>query len=697
MKKTLELQFDATWVLSHRDDAELPVSALRTKLSALGFECGEGTFTELSVTFDGAAMSAAEAEQRIRDAFNALYPEEPSALTIAEDEEDADEEEADESDADESDADDENEARRKALEARRQELLRRLRASFGPDDDEEEFEDDEGEDDEEGGGADAASAAATLAKIGSLVGAKEFKALAREIADIAPEIVRTGTQEVFLGQCYLFSIGDGCGLTTYLTLLARLIGETGLCKMGGVREEKLGHGDDDDAFRDAKRALWSGSRGRVGLVCIDISERMGRTDSLAFKDFLRTVEKHSESAIVVFRVPFVEKDVLARIRYSIGDLLNVRTVSFPPFGQEEIRRFARSEMERYHFSLTKSAWDCFSERITEEKSDGRFYGINTVKKVVKELVYQKELQNARRGTQDTVIGGRDAKKLCAREQPAGVTGEEMLSRLVGSESVKQQIAEIVAQIELALQSGGERPCLHMRFVGNPGTGKTTVARILGKILKERGVLRIGNFFECAGRDLCGRYVGETAPKTASICRDAYGSVLFIDEAYSLYRGDDGSRDYGREALDTLIAEMENHRGDFVVIMAGYPDEMATLMEGNAGLASRMPYTLEFPNFTREQLGEIFASMVRGHFACDEQLLPAAAAYFMALPDEFLAAKKFSNARFVRNIFERTWAKAAMRCQLAGKQTVTLTKEDFEHASAEKDFAVSLPKKLRLGF
>ena len=154
----------------------------------------------------------------------------------------------------------------------------------------------------------------------------------------------------------------------------------------------------------------------------------------------------------------------------------------------------------------------------------------------------------------------------------------------------------------------ERPCIHMRFVGNPGTGKTTVARIIGKILKEKGVLRIGNFYEYAGRDFCGRYVGETAPKTASICRDAYGSVLFIDEAYSLYRGDDNSRDYGREALDTLIAEMENHRNDFVVIMAGYTDDMDKLMAGNMGLASRMPYTIEFPNFTREQLYEIFESM-----------------------------------------------------------------------------------------
>ena len=96
----------------------------------------------------------------------------------------------------------------------------------------------------------------------------------------------------------------------------------------------------------------------------------------------------------------------------------------------------------------------------------------------------------------------------------------------------------------------------MQFIGNPGTGKTTVARIIGKMLREKGVLRIGDFHECAGRDLCGKYIGETAPKTASTCRDAYGSVLFIDEAYSLYRTEDAGRDYGREALDTLIAEME---------------------------------------------------------------------------------------------------------------------------------------------
>ncbi|MCH5351294.1 MAG: AAA family ATPase, partial [Clostridiales bacterium] len=181
-----------------------------------------------------------------------------------------------------------------------------------------------------------------------------------------------------------------------------------------------------------------------------------------------------------------------------------------------------------------------------------------------------------------------------------------------------------------------------------GTGKTTVARIIGKLLKEKGILRVGAFFEYAGRDFCGRYIGETAPKTSSICRDAYGSVLFIDEAYSLYRGDGDTKDFGREAIDTLIAEMENHRDDFIVIMAGYTDDMDKLMSGNYGLKSRMPYTIEFPNFTREQLYDIYVSMAKGNFKCDPGLFDSARNFFMNLSEDFITAKEFPNARYVRN-------------------------------------------------
>ena len=655
--KKLMVELDGQWVLSHREDEILPIAAIESELKALDvFECDESSLTSLCILFDENKIGAEEAKSKIESVFLSKYPREDlqGILSIRiEDHEESSEDP-------------------------------RLKRT-----------------DESSERVPSAQKGDALQKINALVGAAEFRSLAKEISDIAAEIKRTGTYEVFFNQCYLFSIGEGRGLTTYLTLLAQLIGELGLCKMSAdpVREEKLGpFREEMEPFEDAMRALGKGDKKSVKLLCIDISEWMDKTDDRYFKQFLRIVEKHSEEFIVVFRVPFVDKDILAEIRFSLNDLLNVRALSFPPFNRNEIKEFAEHELDRLKFSLTKTAWDCFFERISEEKGDGKFYGINTIKKVVKELVYCKQLQNARAKKTDTVIGKNEAKNICSGVDDPKLSGFEMLSKLVGSESIKKRIEEIVAQIDLSLRdSSMERPCIHMRFVGNPGTGKTTVARIIGKILKEKGVLRIGNFYEYAGRDLCGRYVGETAPKTASICRDAYGSVLFIDEAYSLYRGDDNSRDYGREALDTLIAEMENHRNDFVVIMAGYTDDMDKLMEGNMGLASRMPYTIEFPNFTREQLYLIFESMVKGRFKSDKQLLAAAHAYFNVLPDEIIQAKEFSNARFVRNLFERTWAKAAMRCQLNGRQNIVLTKDDFEHASADKEFAFKAVKKTRIGF
>lgn len=145
----------------------------------------------------------------------------------------------------------------------------------------------------------------------------------------------------------------------------------------------------------------------------------------------------------------------------------------------------------------------------------------------------------------------------------------------------------------------------MRFVGSPGTGKTTVARIVGRILKEKGILEIGNFYEVSGRSLCGRYVGETAPKTSEICRSAYGSVLFIDESYSLYAGDDNSRDYGKEAHRYPHREMENNRDKMVVIMSGYPDEMEVLMKANPGLAG--------PDALRNPFPQLFEGAAYPHF------------------------------------------------------------------------------------
>ena len=505
-------------------------------------------------------------------------------------------------------------------------------------------------------------------KISELVGGEEFKRLAKELVEVAPQIIENKTYDIFKYQAYIFSINDGYGLSTYLSLLSELIESLGikdLTSIGTIIEERLGppKGESLEPFDGVRSILGMGKRGSVKILCIDISEWMNNTDSRAFKNFLIDVERHLEEFIIIFRVPFVDKEVLDKVGFSLNDLMFVRPVSFAPFNKSEIQKCASLELEKYGFKMSSAAWDYFHERIAEEKSDGKFYGLNTIKKVVRELLYN-----------------------------------EMLDNMVGGSAFKQKINEIISQIEIAKSTPGvQMPCIHMRFVGNPGTGKTTVARIIGKIFKEKGILRIGNFYEYTGRDFCGRYIGETAPKTASMCRDAYGSILFIDEAYSLYRGEGNDRDYGREALDTLIAEMENHRSDLVVIMAGYTDDMEKLMQGNAGLASRMPYVIEFPNFTREELYNIFVSMLNRQFKYDADILPVAKDYFMNLPEEVISSKEFSNARFVRNLFERTFAKASMRCQLAKISSVTLTRDDFERSTSDKEFTFIMQKKNKIGF
>mgnify|MGYP003290308223 CR=1 FL=1 len=551
---------------------------------------------------------------------------------------------------------------------------------------------------------DASGMEKALDEIDKLVGAEEFKALAKEIVDIAPQIIKNKTFDILSYQAYLFSVNDGYGLTTYLSALENLLKSlniNGASSVDGVVEETLPapKGDGDDLF-DAVSAHFRFSRkNSIKIICIDISEWINKTNSRSFKKLLVEISKHMSESIIIFRVPFVDKEVLNKIRLSLNDLMFIRTISIAPFDKEELQACANTELERYGFTMSDEAWQGFHSRIAEEKRDGKFYGVNTVRKVVKELLYKKQLSNARGGKSDTNITLDDSSKICVSLLDSAISGYDMLDNMVGGELFKSKINEIIAQIEFARRSPDVQiPCIHMRFVGNPGTGKTTVARIVGKILKEKGILRVGNFYEFAGRDLCGRYIGETAPKTAAICRDAYGSVLFIDEAYSLYRGDGNDRDYGREALDTLIAEMENHRTDLVVIMAGYTDDMNTLMEGNAGLASRMPYVIEFPNFTREQLYDIFVSMVKGRFGYNDDMLDAAKEYFMSIPDHVLISKEFSNARFVRNLFERTWAKASMRCQLEKIGDIVLIKDDFERSISDKEFSFAAEKKSsKIGF
>ena len=189
-----------------------------------------------------------------------------------------------------------------------------------------------------------------------------------------------------------------------------------------------------------------------------------------------------------------------------------------------------------------------------------------------------------------------------------------LNGLVGLGAVKEYVFGLAdnLQVQQRRAAAGFKTAslsMHMIFTGNPGTGKTTIARLVAKYLKAIGALKGGQLVEVTRADLVGRYTGHTAPLTNSVIESALGGVLFIDEAYSLYRGEQDS--FGLEAIDTLVKGMEDHRDELVVILAGYTREMETFLTANSGLASRFPNKIEFPDYTADELLDITNVLAKG--------------------------------------------------------------------------------------
>ena len=215
--------------------------------------------------------------------------------------------------------------------------------------------------------------------------------------------------------------------------------------------------------------------------------------------------------------------------------------------------------------------------------------------------------------------------------------------------------------------------LHMVFLGNPGTGKTTIARMISSILYNLKYIKEDKLVEVSSKDLVAEYVGQTAPKTMSVIEKSMNGVLFIDEAYSLAVKDGNS--YNAEAIATLIQAMENYRDKLVVIFAGYTKEMQDFLNSNSGITSRIGYTFEFEDYTTEELEKIFTGMME---KSGFEVEPEALAYLRQIIDENRNMKNFGNARFVRNIFEKSIVKHASRVKdnKSKKVLKTITKDDI---------------------
>ncbi|WP_226665556.1 stage V sporulation protein K [Metabacillus litoralis] len=244
--------------------------------------------------------------------------------------------------------------------------------------------------------------------------------------------------------------------------------------------------------------------------------------------------------------------------------------------------------------------------------------------------------------------------------------EEEMSSLVGMNEMKKMIKEIYAWIfinkkreEQGLKAG--KQALHMMYKGNPGTGKTTVARLVGKLFFQMNVLSKGHLIEAERADLVGEYIGHTAQKTRDLIKKALGGILFIDEAYSLARG--GEKDFGKEAIDTLVKHMEDKQHDFVLILAGYPKEMDNFLSLNPGLLSRFPLVVDFPDYSVEDLMEISNRMIaEREYRFNQDAMIKFKEHLMEVKTITHPAK-FSNGRYVRNIIEKSIRAQAMRLLL----------------------------------
>jgi len=271
--------------------------------------------------------------------------------------------------------------------------------------------------------------------------------------------------------------------------------------------------------------------------------------------------------------------------------------------------------------------------------------------------------------------------------------QQLDQELVGLKSVKTRIREIAAlllidRMRRSMGLAARPPSLHMSFTGPPGTGKTTVAMRMATILHRLNYVRKGHLVAVTRDDLVGQYIGHTAPKTKEVLKRAMGGVLFIDEAYYLYR-QENERDYGQEAIEILLQVMENQRDDLVVILAGYKDRMDTFFQSNPGISSRIAHHLDFPDYTLAELLAIAQLMLAEQMY---RLSPEALQAFEAYLTRRMHLPRFANARSVRNALDRARLRQANRLfakggRISKTDLMTIEAEDI---LASRVFSEELP-------
>lgn len=368
------------------------------------------------------------------------------------------------------------------------------------------------------------------------------------------------------------------------------------------------------------------------------------------------------------------------------------TLDFPNYSREELEEITNLMLKNRKYTLADNAKDKILDITDIMRKDENFANAREIRNILDQVIM---CQNLRTTGDDKEIGLVDVNRYI---KDSGIdlptdtdnknhilTAEEELENLVGLESVKKVMKKIRA---FAKRNVGQPDFnLHMCFYGNPGTGKTEVARILSRILYEAGVLKEAKLVETDAFGLIGEALGATGPKTKAKIDDALGGVLFIDEAYTLSNSTSstGTSAYGAEAISVLLKEMEDKRGQFCTILAGYKDEMNRTLSTNPGLESRIQFTVDFPDYTREELGEIAKVMLhKKKYGITEEALSR----ILDITDYERQRPNYANARNVRNILDQVILNQNLRTEDSSIQDSEIILEDVEDYISEKGLTIS---------
>ena len=498
-------------------------------------------------------------------------------------------------------------------------------------------------------------------KLGELIGLSGIKESIRKIKAYA--LNNKDSEDLNIHMCFLGN--PGSGKTEVARYIAGILYENKILPTNKVIEVDRSGLVSQYFGATAEKTSRVISRAMGGVLFIDEAYALGNNADVGTdygKEAIDTLVKAMEDYRGKFCVILAgyKNEMLQMLSTNPGFKSRIQfMLDFPNYSRDELKSITELMLRNRHYTIGDTALSRILDITDIKRKDPNFANAREIRNILDQVIMCQNLRRA--GSDDTELGIVDVNKYIQDSKinlptsGAGtankvLTGEEELDQLIGLAAIKRMIKKIKAYAKR--NQGQEGFNLHMCFYGNPGTGKTEVARILSRIFYDAGVLPEAKLVETDSHGLLGKFVGETAPKTQAKINDAMNGVLFIDEAYGLVStntASGGVTSYGEEAIAVLLKEMEDRRGQFCVILAGYKDEMKTMLSANPGLESRIQFTLDFPDYTREELGEIaVAFLKKKKYEIDEPALNR----LLDVTEYYRNRPNFANARTVRNILDQ---------------------------------------------